>query len=184
MAKIMWLNVPANGHINPTLPVATELVNRGHTVLYPFTVSLGRQANVEALGPIPNNFLLQPTVPQLELLPKVDLFVTHGGMNSINEALYFGVPLVVVPQQLEQALNGRQAASKGAAILLGDRPPYGQVTMTDLCAAVNAILANLSYRHAATTIGRSFQKASGYQRAADLIEQKLWGTKEGKFFEK
>ena len=62
MAKIMWLNVPANGHINPTLPVATELVNRGHTVLYPFIFSLGRQSNVEALGPMPNNFLLQAAV--------------------------------------------------------------------------------------------------------------------------
>lgn len=138
-----------------------------------FIVSLGKQVPVSALGEIPPNFLIQPTVPQLELLPKVDLFITHGGMNSVNEALYFGVPLVVVPQQSEQMLNGRQAAHKGAAILLGERPPYGQVTMTALRTAVDTVLAQPSYREAAAVLGASFRAAGGYERAADLVEARV-----------
>ena len=65
---------------------------------------------------------MRASVPQLDLLARVDLFVTHGGMNSVSEGLYYGVPLVGVPQQLEQALNGRQAARHGAGIVVGDTP--------------------------------------------------------------
>lgn len=66
-------------------------------------------------------------MPQVDILRRADAFVTHGGMNSISEGLYCEVPLVVVPQQIEQALNGRRVAEVGAGILLGDRPPYGSV---------------------------------------------------------
>lgn len=138
-----------------------------------FVVALGRQSDTRALGPIPDNFLIRPTVPQLELLPKVDLFITHGGMNSVNEALYFGVPLVVVPQQIEQMLNGRQAARKGAALLLGERPPYGQVAMKALHSAIDTVLTTPSYQHAALQLGNSFRNAGGYQRAADIVEQEI-----------
>lgn len=70
----------------------------------------------------PANFIMQPHVPQLELLPKVDLFITHGDINSIQEGLYFGVPLIVVPQQMEQMINGRLVARHSAGVVLGKRP--------------------------------------------------------------
>ena len=112
---------------------------------------------------------MRASVPQLDLLARVDLFVTHGGMNSVSEGLYYGVPLVVVPQQLEQALNGRQAARHGAGIVVGDTPPYGQVDAATLRTAVDRVLVDASYARNAATIGRSFREAGGYQRAADLL---------------
>ena len=51
-----------------------------------------------SLSDLPQHILLQRYVPQLELLQRVDAFVTHGGWNSVNEALYHDVPLVVCPQ--------------------------------------------------------------------------------------
>lgn len=135
-----------------------------------FILSAGRMTDIAALGPIPDNFIVRSFVPQLELLPRVDAFITHGGMNSINEGLYFGVPLVVVPQQMEQALNARQAARVGAAVVLGDRPPYGRIQANDLHQALAQVLADDRYRQAAERIGRSFRQAGGYQRAADILE--------------
>jgi MGT family glycosyltransferase len=52
-----------------------------------FVLSAGRMTDIAALGPIPDNFIVHNFVPQLELLPRVDAFITHGGMNSINEGL-------------------------------------------------------------------------------------------------
>ena len=135
-----------------------------------FILSAGRMTDIAALGPIPDNFIVRHFVPQLELLPRVHAFITHGGMNSINEGLYFGVPLVVVPQQMEQALNARQAARVGAAVVLGDRPPYGRIQANDLHQALAQVLADDRYRQAAERIGRSFRQAGGYQRAADILE--------------
>src|SRR5262249_40511123 len=66
-------------------------------------LSIGRYVDPTALGPIPDNFLVSSYVPQLEILPRTQVFVTHGGMNSTMESLYYGVPMVVIPQMIEQA---------------------------------------------------------------------------------
>lgn len=58
---------------------------------------------------------MEKFVPQLEVLKRTDVFITHGGMNSLNEALYFGVPVVVVPQQIEQGFNMRRLKKIGVA---------------------------------------------------------------------
>ena len=135
-----------------------------------FVLSAGRLTDIDALGSIPDNFILRNFVPQLELLPRVDAFITHGGMNSINEGLYYGVPLVVLPQQLEQTINARQTARHGAAVVLGDRPPYGRTSPLDLQQAVENVLSDSSYRQNAARIGRSFRDAGGYKKAADIVE--------------
>src|ERR1019366_8543763 len=51
-----------------------------------------------ALGAAPENFELREFVPQLQVLSQASLFVTHGGMNSVSEALWHEVPLLVFPQ--------------------------------------------------------------------------------------
>ncbi len=49
------------------------------------------------LGALPEHVLALPYAPQLKLLPMVDAFITHGGANSVMEALHFGVPLLISP---------------------------------------------------------------------------------------
>ncbi|MEO6061442.1 MAG: macrolide family glycosyltransferase [Thermoflexales bacterium] len=132
-------------------------------------LSIGRQMDLRDLGVLPDNFIVRPHVPQLKLLQKVDLFVTHGGMNSVNEGLNYGLPLVVVPQQLEQALNGRQVARQGAGVVLADAPPYGRIDAVNLRRTVDRVLMESEFRINAERLSRSFREAGGYQRAADLI---------------
>lgn len=148
-----------------------------HTVFtalagYPgqIVLAVGRQTDPTQIDPIPDNFIVCPSVPQLELLQKVDLFITHGGMNSVNEGLYYGVPLVVAPQHMEQALNGRQAAKLGAGVVIGNSPPFGRVNAKELRTAVDTVLADNGYRQNAEQVGHSFRGAGGYQQAADVIE--------------
>jgi MGT family glycosyltransferase len=134
-----------------------------------FIVSAG-QHDLAALGSAPDNFLVLPAVPQQELLARVDLFITHGGNNSVHEALYFGVPLLVVPQQTEQTANGRLVARHGAGIVLGDRPPYGQrVGAPSLRSAVDRLLHDEAYRQAAQILSASLQAAGGPRLAADVV---------------
>ena len=105
-----------------------------------FVASVGDDANLDELGPVPHNFLVRPRVNQLGILRRADAFITHGGMNSISEGLHFGVPLVVVPRQIEQAFNGRRVAALNAGVLLGDRPPYGTVDDAQLRTALDQVL--------------------------------------------
>jgi MGT family glycosyltransferase len=118
------------------------------------------------LGTPPENFLVCRYVPQLALLERARAFVTHGGMNSANEGLYFGVPLVVVPQRGDQHLVGSRVAELGAGITI----PPGELNAARLRDGVDAIFRNGSYRERATALGASLKAAGGYRRAADAIE--------------
>ncbi len=133
-------------------------------------LSVGRRTDIAALGDVPENFIVRGFVPQLDVLQRSDIFITHGGMNSVHEGLYYGVPLVVIPQQVEQAVVARQVVRHGAGIALGDQPPYGQVSARQLRDAVNHIQSEReTYQAAAARLGDSFRASGGYIRAAEEL---------------
>jgi MGT family glycosyltransferase len=66
------------------------------------------QVPVEQLGPLPSNFIVRSFVPQLEVLKYTDVFITHGGMNSVMESLWYQVPQIVIPQSPEQSIIAAQ----------------------------------------------------------------------------
>lgn len=68
----------------------------------------------------PENFIVRPFVDQNAVLKQADLFITAGGVNSIHEALYFGVPCLLCPQQGEQLVNARQFERLGFGRILRD----------------------------------------------------------------
>ena len=68
-----------------------------------------------------DNFIIRPFVNQGEILKHADLFITAGGMNSIHEALYYGVPCLMCPQREEQRLNAGQFEALGFGRILRDR---------------------------------------------------------------
>jgi hypothetical protein len=135
-----------------------------------FLLSAGKQTDLKALEPIPSNFIVRNFVPQLEVLQQCDLFITHGGMNSVHEGLWYGVPLVVIPQQLEQGLVALQVEKHDAGVFLGKQPPIGRATAAELRAAVEQVMGNLEqFRLAAQRIRSSFVEGGGYVRAAEAI---------------
>ncbi|PEU50773.1 hypothetical protein CN395_29395 [Priestia megaterium] len=62
---------------------------------------------------IPKNFIIMEFAPQLDILPHTDIFISHGGMNSVNEALWFGVPMVIIPQNADQPFIANKIMEKG-----------------------------------------------------------------------
>jgi MGT family glycosyltransferase len=135
-----------------------------------FILSAGKNTDIAQLGPVPGNFMVHNYVPQLAILQQVDAFITHGGMNSVHEGLYYGVPEVVVPHHFEQLLNGKRVAQTGAGILLGDKRPYGRVTAQELQGALEQVLNTPLYRQNAEHIGKTLADAGGYFRAVEEIE--------------
>lgn len=68
-----------------------------------------------ALGSLPANVIARPWLPQRQLLPRVDAFLTHGGMNSVQEALAQGARMLVTPRSREQRATARRLAGLGLA---------------------------------------------------------------------
>lgn len=128
-------------------------------------MSVGRRIAIDSLGAAPANVLVRAHVPQLDVLQRTAAFVTHGGMNSVSEGLYYGVPLVVIPQMSEQWIVGRRVEELGAGAFLAK----GDVTPQSLRSSVELVLGDGRFRSQARALGESFKAAGGAVRAADAV---------------
>ena len=117
----------------------------------------------------PENVLVLPRVPQLALLPHVAAVVTHGGHNTVCEALSHGIPLVVAPIRDDQPVIADQVVSAGAGV----RVKFGRVTATVLRDALDAVLTDPAHRAGAERVRDSFAAAGGAPLAADRLEALL-----------
>jgi UDP:flavonoid glycosyltransferase YjiC (YdhE family) len=127
--------------------------------------SVGRQVNRDDLGPIPANVTVRDYVWQLDVLPRASLCITHGGMNTTNEALWFGLPLLVCPQHGDQHLVAARVAELGAGLHL--TPP--DIQPARLRELVTRVLSDPAFKREADKIAASFRAAGGVVRAADAI---------------
>jgi MGT family glycosyltransferase len=135
-----------------------------------FILSAGKQTNITELGPIPANFIVRPSVPQLEVLQRADIFITHAGMNSVHEGLYYGVPLVLIPHQFEQLFNARCVAARGAGHIIDNLLRHKPLPAALLRQALDRVLSEPHYREAAQEIQRSLRATGGYEQAANEIQ--------------
>lgn len=131
-------------------------------------LSLGNGLSPETLGDIPANFIVRAFVPQIEILKRADLFITHGGVNSVHQALYYGVPQLFFPQQVEQAAVAARIAELGAGILAR------QASASTLRSKAALLLGDSSYRVQAGALGSGLRGAGGVKKAADAIEDKYY----------
>lgn len=132
---------------------------------YQVILSVGNLIAIPDLGTIPDNISVYPQIDQIAVLQKADAFLSHCGMNSVNESLYFGVPLIMLPQTSEQGGVAERVLQLGAGIKL---------TKTDSASildAVQKILADPSFQQNAAAIADGFKKCAGATGAADKIEQ-------------
>lgn len=134
---------------------------------YQVIMSVGQHTAIEQLGPIPENFIVCQSVPQLELLQRATLFITHAGMNSTNEALYYGVPLLAIPQATDQQYIARRIEQVGAGIRLSRK----RVTASRLRHYADEIRMHANYAHASARIGESLRQAGGFRAALKAIQQ-------------
>ncbi len=128
-------------------------------------MSIGSNVAAASLGPPPANVSVEAYVPQLDVLQRASAFVSHGGMNSVSESLYCGVPLLVIPQMGEQETVGRRVEELGAGVYLAKE----KVTVERLRELVNRLLADARFREQAAVVGDSFRAAGGAARGADAI---------------
>ncbi len=132
---------------------------------YTVILSVGRVNRVADLGEIPANFIVGNYVPQLDVLQHAKLFITHGGMNSTSEGLYYGVPLIVLPQSADQPMVARHVAEKGAGIYLKQEG----LSAGELQDAAERVLTDRAFKKACAKIGDSFRNAGGFHRAVEEI---------------
>ncbi|MDR6977895.1 UDP:flavonoid glycosyltransferase YjiC (YdhE family) [Streptomyces sp. 3330] len=116
------------------------------------------------------NVLVLPSVPQVALLERMEggagAVVCHAGHNTVCEALWHGIPLVVAPIRDDQPVVAGQVTGVGAGV----RVRFGRVTARQLGAAVDSVLDGPGHRAAAHRIRTAFRAAGGPSAAASPLE--------------
>ena len=126
-------------------------------------VSMG--TNTDRFEDLPENIEIHETVDQMAVLSIADAFVTHCGMNSASEALYFEVPLVLFPQTPEQGAVARRVEELGAGVRLKS------VSEEDITGALNTVLNDAEYKESAARISESFHTCGGSAEAREFLEE-------------
>jgi MGT family glycosyltransferase len=126
-------------------------------------VSTGGRLDPQAVGEPPPNAIVRGFVPQLAVLERARLFVTHAGMNSASEALWHGVPTLLHPQSADQPIVAARLAQLGAGRILR-RPTPGRIAD-----GADRVLAG-DYAARAREIGESLRACPGPSGAADVVQ--------------
>ncbi|MEC4019221.1 macrolide-inactivating glycosyltransferase [Streptomyces sp. H27-D2] len=132
-------------------------------------LQIGKHVDVAELGPVPANFEVRDWVPRLAVLRQADAFITHAGAGGSQEGLACAVPMVAVPQAVDQFGNADMLQSLGVA----RHVPKEEATARTLREAVLALVGNPRVAAASRALQRSMAAEGGTRRAADLIEAEL-----------
>lgn len=126
-------------------------------------MSVGNLTDMTKFKNLPENIFVYQNVDQIAVLSKADVFISHCGMNSVNESLYYGVPLVMFPQTPEQGGVANRVSQLKAGIMLKKN------TVKNIQNAVKSLIDDGEYRKNAISISDGFKKCSGVKGAVEKI---------------
>lgn len=129
-------------------------------------ITHGGGMSTTAVDALPGTPLVVDYAPQLEVLAKSSLTITHGGMNTVLDALSQGVPLVAIPITFEQPGTGARIRWTGVGEVLS----LSQLHVSRLRTAIQRVLDEESYLHQAQQLQQAIRQAGGVKRAADIVE--------------
>ena len=150
---------------NDMMPLYKRCLSALADTDYQVIMSVGNMVSIEEFGELPENISVFSHVDQIAVLQQADVFVSHCGMNSVSESLYFGVPLVMLPQTAEQGGVAERVYQLGAGMKLkkSDAP--------SILGTINKIFADSTYKQNANELAKGFKRCSGAKGAADKIMQ-------------
>ncbi|NEQ47313.1 MAG: glycosyltransferase [Leptolyngbya sp. SIOISBB] len=130
-------------------------------------IALGGGTSPNSLPTLPGSPLVVGYAPQLQLLSKAALTITHAGMNTVLESLSNGVPMVAIPITNDQPGVAARIAWTGTGEVMLPR----RLTVAKLRRKIRQVLIQPAYRHHAVRLQKTIRAAGGTPQAADIIEQ-------------
>jgi MGT family glycosyltransferase len=146
------------------VPLMKELVAALAETPQRYIVSKGPQHDEYELA---DNMAGEEFLPQVSVLPQVDLVITHGGNNTTTESLHFGKPMIMLPIFWDQHDNAQRIHETG----FGTRLPTYSFDRQDLWETIDRLLADSDLRGRLAMVSERLQANLGNERAAELIER-------------
>jgi zeaxanthin glucosyltransferase len=151
-------------------PAIFQLISEGCNDLnLQLVISLGGRRDPAMFDDLPGKPLVMRAAPQLELLKRAEIVITHGGLNTALETLMEGKPMIVIPMAFDQpAVAARLAWLRVAEVL-----PVKTLSAKQIRLTLAKVLNDPSYRSAAREVQARIRSSRGLERAADVIEESL-----------
>jgi zeaxanthin glucosyltransferase len=130
-------------------------------------LSVGDQFDPDEIGPLPRNAILVKRAPQLELLKRAAVCITHAGLNTVLESLAQGVPQVAIPVTVDQPGVAARIDEKKTGLFV----PLKDLTVSRLSLLLDQVLNDSTYRDNARHLQEVIAKTNGLSKAADLLER-------------
>jgi MGT family glycosyltransferase len=146
------------------VPLMERLVESLARTPHRYVVSKGPQHDAYELAP---NMVGAEFLPQVSVLPHVDLVITHGGNNTVTECMHHGKPMVLLPIFWDQHDNAQRVAETGFGARLGTY----SFTDDEISGAIDGLLADTGLATRLADASKRLQANRGNVRAADLIER-------------
>lgn len=128
-------------------------------------LAIGRHVDAAELGPLPDGVTAHAWVPQLAVLRRATLFVTHAGMGGCSEGLATATPMIAIPQAVDQFGNAAMLVEAGVGVTV-DREDVTVDALRDAAAALDTPAT----RSRSVELAEELREAGGAARAADLVE--------------
>jgi len=162
-----WALVTLSSMVQDDLPLARAalIALAAHPLRVVVTIGNGYQP--AQLHPVPPNARVERYVPHSAVLERGRLLLSHAGHGSVMKALWYGVPLVLVPWDRDQPGVAARAEQLGTAFVV----TRDQLTDTLLTEAITGVLSDPRYRQKAQAISRRLQAEAPIATACGLIEQ-------------
>lgn len=138
-------------------------------------MSIGTKCDIAQLGELPQNFLIKDVFPQLEILKKADAFITHAGFNSVNEALYFGVPMLALPLVNDQHMTAKRLVS----MQLGLSDNIKELSPKKLADQIRELLSNKVAKQNCLKISEEMKRCANWELTVKKLEEYALEAKEG-----
>ena len=136
-------------------------------------LSVGDELDPEQMGAVPSNTILVKRAPQLELLKRASVCITHAGLNTVLESLAQGVPQVAIPVTVDQpGVSARIAEQKTGLVV-----PLKKLTVSHLSLLLDQVLNEPMYLDNARYFQKAIAETNGLSVAADLVEESLGVTR-------
>jgi zeaxanthin glucosyltransferase len=132
-------------------------------------ISLGGASEPKYFGELPGFPVVVSYAPQLELLQRASLCITHAGINTVLESLRAGVPMVAIPVGDDQPGIAARLAWVGA----GEFIELEKLNSEQLRMLVQKVLTETSYQENARRLQTAIGKIDGVKKAADIVEQAI-----------
>ncbi len=128
--------------------------------------TVGSSTDPADLGPQPAHIRVERFRPQDEVLPEVDLVVSHGGSGSLMATLAHGLPSLLLPLGADQPHNARRADELGLGVTLD----AAAVRPEDVAAATRAVLADGDLQQRCRDVAAEMRDLPGLAAAVVALE--------------